>query len=197
MRRLRAWADRAVPHDPPPDAAAHAARLACGEQDVDAGALASHARLLAERSFAVPLGTQQDVAALLGAAGARVRACAGCEDVQGAGGEVLVLPEGRTAPAGVPWTDAARILVSSGSSCWVLSCNQALLEAYPCSCHKGKQQGELGMCNNNARLPSDDEVSEARRCMKCLMLWTDEVFDAADQLCYHCLICVWMAGLPS
>ena len=87
---------------------------------MDTRALASHARLLAERSFAVPLGTQQEVAALLGAAGARVRACAGSEDVQAAGGEVLVLPRGRTAPAGVPWTDAARILVSRELRCAVL-----------------------------------------------------------------------------
>ena len=120
MRRLRAWADRAAPHDPPPDAAAHAARLACVDRDVDAGALPAHARLLAERSFAVPLGMQQDVAALLGAAGARVRACAGIGDVQAAGGEVLVVPQGHAAPAGLPWTDAPRILVSTERSHGVL-----------------------------------------------------------------------------
>ena len=115
MRRLRAWADKAASHDPPPDAAAHAARLACGSRGVDAGALPARARLLAEHSFAVLRGAQQGVAALLRAMGARVRACDGPDGVDAAAGEALVLPEGGAAPAGVPWTDTASILVSRGS----------------------------------------------------------------------------------
>ena len=156
MRRLQAWADKAAPHNQPPDAAAHAARLACGDRDVDAGALASHARLLAEQSFAVALGTQQDVAALLGAAGARVRACAGSEDVQAAGGEVLVLPQGRTAPAGVPWTDTARILVSRATSCGMLMLalspvlSGLLMGHGPAAVTRGIQRGEPASCRQDA-----------------------------------------------
>lgn len=168
MRRLRAWADRAAPHDPPPDAAAHAARLACGDRDVDTGALPAHARLLGDCSFAVLLGTQQEVAALLGAAGARVRACAGCGDVQAAGMEVLVLPQGQTAPAEVPWTDAARILVSRALSCGVLmlmggpALSGLLMGHGPAPVTRDIRRGELVSCRRDAGIATQCKLCRGR-----------------------------------
>lgn len=68
-------------------------------------------QLLADRAFAVLRGADAELTALLGALGARVRACAP-PDLALTEAEVLVLASpGCDAPAEAAWTDAARILV--------------------------------------------------------------------------------------